>query len=152
VGKTCLVDFLTTGSIPEPKKYKPDLYVRKVPGRRFQLRELKLNIPPLKQLPGFSEGYSVWKEAVSEADIVLYLLRVDQLMASHKPTENRVQKDIRQIKKWLDKLEEEDKRKKYPLFIIGTHCDLTDPDFTTLPKDQTGSYVDKVRYMPIFQR
>ncbi len=111
-----------------------------------------MNIPPLKQLPGFSEGYSVWKEAVSEADIVLYLLRVDQLMASHKPTENRVQKDIRQIKKWLDKLEEEDKRKKYPLFIIGTHCDLTDPDFTTLPKDQTGSYVDKVRYMPIFQR
>ena len=154
VGKTCLIDFLTTGSMPEPKKYKPDLYARKVFGRRFQLRELELNIPPLKQLPGLSgpSAYAVWKEAVPEADIVLYLLRVDQLMASHKPTEDRVQKDLRQIKKWLDELEEEDKRKKYPLFIIGTYCDRTDPDFTTLPKAQIGSYVEKVQNMPIFQK
>ena len=150
VGKTYLIDFLTTGSIP--RKYEPDLYAREVSGRRFQLGELKLNIPPLKHLPGSAADYDQWKGVVIEADIVLYLLRVDQLMASHKPTENRVKKDIRQIKRWLDKLEEEDKRKKYPLFIIGTHCDLTDPDFTTLPKDQTESYVDKVRYMPIFQR
>ncbi len=150
VGKTCLLDFLTTGSIP--KKYEADLFAREVPGRRFQLRKLKLNIPSLKHLPGFSDQYAPWKEVVIEADIVLYLLRVDQLMAGHEPTENRVQKDIRQIKKWLDKLEEEGKPKKYPLFIIGTHCDRTDPDFTTLPKNQTGDYVEKVLDMPIFQR
>ena len=150
VGKTCLIDFLTTGSIP--KKYKAGLYAREVPGRRFQLRKLELNIPPLKDLPGFSEEYAQWKEVVNEADIVLYLLRVDQLVAGHEPTECRVQKDLRQIKKWLKELEEEDKRKKYPLFIVGTHCDLTDPDLTALPADQTGSYVKKVRDMPIFQR
>ena len=152
VGKTCLLDFLTTGSIP--KQYKPDLYAREVPGRRFQLRDLELNIPPLKQLSGAETPteYDQWKQVVIEADIVLYLLRVDQLMASHKPTENRVQKDIGQIKRWLDELEKEDKRKKYPLFIIGTYCDRTDPDFTTLPKAQTGSYEAKVQNMPIFQR
>ena len=150
VGKTCLIDFLTTGSIPS--EYEPNLYAREVLGRRFQLKELKLNIPPLKQLPGSAAERAQWKEVVNEAEVVLYLLRVDRLMASHKPTEDRVQKDISLIKKWLDKLEKEGKRKKYPLFIIGTHCDLTDPDFTTLPKDQTGSYVDKVRYMPIFQK
>ena len=150
VGKTCLIDFLTTGSIP--RKYNPDLYAREVLGRRFQLKELKLNIPPLKHLPGSAAEYAQWKEVVNEAEVVLYLLRVDRLMASHKPTEDRVQKDIGQIKRWLDALEKVGKRKKYPLFIIGTYCDLTDPDFTTLPKDQTGSYVEKVQNMPIFQR
>ncbi len=150
VGKTCLIDFLTTGSIP--RKYKADLYAKEVSGRRFQLRELELNISPLKHLPGFPDVYPDWKEVVTEADIVLYLLRVDKLMASHEPTENRVQKDIGQIKRWLDELEKEDKPKKWPLFIIGTYCDLTDPDFTTLPKNETGSYVEKVLNMPIFQK
>ena len=145
-----MIDFLTTGSIP--KKYKADQYAREVPGRRFQLRKLKLNIPSLKHLPGFKEQYAIWKEVVTEADIVLYLLRVDQLMAGHKPTEDRVQKDIRQVKKWLDELEEEGNPKKYPLFILGTYCDRTDPDLTALPADQTGSYVNKVRDMPIFQK
>ena len=150
VGKTCLLDFLTTGSIP--KKYKADHYAREVPGRRFQLRKLKLNIPPLKHLPGFKEQYAIWKEVVTEADIVLYLLRVDQLMAGHKPTEDRVQKDMRQIKKWLDELEKNGIPKKYPLFVIGTYCDRTDPDLTALPADQTGDYVNKIRDMPIFQK
>ena len=165
VGKTCLINFLTTGSIPE--KYEATLFAREVPGRRFQLKKLKLNIPSLKDLSGSAADYDQWKGVVIEADIVLYLLRVDQLMASHKPTENRVEKDIGQIKMWLDELEKEDKRnelekedkhkkyplrKKYPLFFIGTYCDRTDPDFTTLTKAQTGSYVEKVRNMPIFQR
>ena len=93
VGKTCLIDFLTTGSIPN--KYKANHYAQEVPGRRIQLRELEWNIAPLKQLPGFPDEFPVWKEVVTEADIVLYLLRVDQLMANHKPTENRVQKGYR---------------------------------------------------------
>ena len=149
VGKTYLINFLTTGSIP--KKYEPTVFAQDVPGRRFQLRKLKLNIPPLKNLPGFKEQWAIWKDVVIEADIVLYLLRVDQLMAGHKPTEDRVQKDIRQIKMWLDKLEKQGKPKKSPLFIVGTHCDCTDPDFTTLPKNQTGDYVQKVLDMPIFK-
>ncbi len=150
VGKTCLIDFLTTGSIP--RKYEATLLAREVPGRRFQLRKLKLNIPPLKDLSGSADEWAEWKRIVTGADIVLYLLRVDQLMASHKPTEDRVEKDIGQIKMWLDQLAKKDKRKKYPLFIIGTYCDRTDPDFTTLSKAQTGIYVGKVRNMPIFQK
>lgn len=144
VGKTYLIDFLTTGSIP--KKYEADSYAREVPGRRFELRDLKLNIPPLKHLSGSVDDYAQWKEVTNEADIVLYLLRVDRLMTGHEPTENRVRKDMGQIRRWL-----QTESKDFPLFIIGTHCDLTDPDFTTLPSDQRQNYRSKVREMPIFR-
>ena len=90
-------------------------------------------------------------------------------MEGHRPTESRVRRDMKQIEKWL---KDEDKKypesrvrrnmkqiekwlkdedKKYPLFIIGTHCDLTDPDLTTLPTDQLGDYHNKVRRTPIFR-
>ncbi len=144
VGKTCLIDFLTTGSIP--RKYEPDSFAREVPGRRFELRKLKLNIPPLKHLPGSADEYAQWKEVANEADIVLYLLRVDRLMTGHIPTVDRVRKDIGQIRRWL-----QDKSKDFPLFIIGTHCDLTDPDFTTLSSYERSNYKNKVREMPIFR-
>ena len=74
VGKTCLIDFLTTGSIP--RKYKADSYAREVPGRRFELKGLELKIPPLTHLSGSPDEYSEWRDVANEADIVLYLLRV----------------------------------------------------------------------------
>ena len=74
VGKTCLIDFLTTGSLP--RKYEPDSFAREVQGRRFKLRDLKLNIPSLKHLPGSADDYAQWEEVTNEADIVLYLFRV----------------------------------------------------------------------------
>ena len=145
VGKTCLISFLSTGSRPE--KYEPDLYAKNVPGRRFKLRDLKLKILPLKHLPGSADEYSEWKDVANEADIVLYLLRVDQLMTGHEPTEDRVRKDMGQIKKWLKA-----KSKDSPLFLIGTHCDRTDPDFTTLSPVERSNYKNKVREMSIFRK
>ena len=67
-------------------------------------------------------------------------------MEDHKPTEIRVRGDMKQIGRWL-----KDAPKKYPLFIVGTYCDLTDPDLTTLPADQVGDYHNKVRGKPIFR-
>ena len=148
VGKTCLIHFLTTGSIP--RKYEPDSFARKVRGRRFKLRDLKLNIPSLKHLPGSADDYAQWEEVTNEADIVLYLFRTDRLMKEHKPTEARVRKDMGQIKRWLQKKQK--KQKGFPLFLIGTHCDLTNPDFTTLSPDKRSIYKNKVREMPMFQK
>ena len=96
-------------------------------------------------MPG-RRGYD-WERIIKDADIVFYLLRVDRLIEGHRPTESRVQKDTSQIKRWLDA-----NPKKFPLFVIGTHCDLTDPDLTTLSADQIGDYEDKVREMPIFEK
>ena len=78
-------------------------------------------------------------------------------MEGHKPTESRVRRDMKHIGRWLEDEDKDyppesrvrrnmkqiekwlkDEDKKYPLFIIGTHCDLTDPDLTTLPTDQLG--------------
>ncbi len=143
VGKTSLLKFLTEGSIPE--EYNPTTGKSKsVSGRRFQLKDLKLVIKDTKDVPGW-RGYH-WERIIKDADIVLYLLRVDRLMEGHKPTESRVHEDLGQIKRWLDA-----NPKRFPIFIIGTYCDLTDPDLTTLPADQIGEHEDKVREMTIFQ-
>ena len=142
VGKTRLINFLSKGSLP--KKYEGTNYPEPVRGRRFQLKELKLVIKDMVDVPG--RGGYTWERIVKDADIVLYLLRVDRLMKGHKPTEDRVQRDIGRIKRWLD-----DNPKEFPLFIIGTHCDRTDPDWTTLSADQIVEYEDKVRDMAIFQ-
>ncbi len=112
VGKTCLIDFLTKGSIP--KRYEPNLYAREVPGRSFKLRGLKLNIPPLRHLPGSEDEYAQWKEVANEADIVLYLLRVDRLMTGHEPTEKRVRKDMGQIRMWPNARNWPEKSRKFP--------------------------------------
>ena len=144
-GKTSLIKFLTTGSIL--RKYKPTDFAREVTsGHRFQLRELDLAIKNLKDVPGGQDKYRSWQSVFNDADIVLYLLRVDKLMAGDKSTEVRVRDDMGQIKRWR-----QNNFKRFPLFIIGTHCDLTDPDITTLQTDQIGDYQDKVRQLPIFR-
>ena len=179
VGKTSLIKFLTTGSIS--REYDPTDYAREVTtGHRFQLRELDLAIKNLKDLSGGQDKYRSWKSAFNDADIVLYLLRVDKLMAGDKSTEVRVREDMGQIRRWLrdqpspygserknwwyiaiapvigigrrlSRRWQRNKSKSFPLFIIGTHCDLTDPDLTTLRTDQIGDYQDKVRQLSIFQ-
>lgn len=142
VGKTTLIKFLTEGSIPE--EYEATNDPQRVSGRRFQLKDLELAIQDTIDVPG--RRNIDWEKIIKDADMVMYLLRVDRLMEGHRPTENRVQKDIGQIKRWLDA-----NPKKFPLFVIGTHCDLTDPDLTTLSLDQIGDYEDKVREMAIFR-
>ena len=137
-----MIKFLTEGSIPE--EYEATNDPQRVSGRRFQLKDLELAIQDTIDVPG--RRNIDWEKIIKDADIVMYLLRVDRLMEGHRPTESRVQKDIGQIKRWLDA-----NPKKFPLFVIGTHCDLTDPDLTTLSLDQIGDYEDKVREMAIFR-
>lgn len=144
VGKTCLIKSLTTGTIPE--KYEQTVDVEKTKARRFKLEELVLNIQESKDIPGSKDDYAQWMSVTNDADIVLYLLRIDKLMAGDRDAEGRVKQDMNQIGDWLKK-----NPKEFPLFIIGTHCDLTKPDLTQLSKDKIGDYKDQVRQMPIFK-
>lgn len=144
VGKTVLIKFLTTGTIPE--KYEQTIAREKTVARRFKLKDLSLSIKASNDVPGSKDDYAVWKSITDDADIVLYLLRIDKLMKGDRNTEERVERDIQQVVRWLEK-----KPKKFPLFIIGTHCDLTKPDLTKLPEDQIGDYQDQVRQMPFFR-
>ncbi|MCY3682337.1 MAG: hypothetical protein OXH16_13125 [Gemmatimonadetes bacterium] len=144
VGKTVLINFLTKGTFS--KKYKANRYTKKAEPNDFQLKDLKLRIKESKDVSGDDSQYGQWKDIVQKADIVLYLLRTDKLMEGDKCTEERVKRDIGLIGKWLKEYP-----KKFPLFIIGTYCDLMTPDLTMLPEDKRGAYENKIRGMPIFQ-
>ena len=142
-GKTVLINFLTKGTFS--KEYAQTLHPKKTDSNHFELKDLELEVEESIDVPGSDDSYGQWEDITKKADIVLYLLRADKLKAGDKRTEERVKKDMGQIGNWLKS------PKEYPLFIIGTYCDRTNPDFTKLPKDRKGDYVDEMRSMPIFR-
>ena len=144
VGKTVLIKFLTTGTLS--KEYVKTARPKKTDSRRFKLKKLDLKIEESIDSPGSEYYYSQWENITKDADIVLYLLRVDLLMKGDRETEERVKRDISHVSDWLQESE-----KKYPLFIIGTYCDQTVPDFTKLSKNEKVDYVDERCRMPIFR-
>ena len=127
-----MINFLTKGTFSTENTQT--LIAEKTESNRLDLKDLELEIEESKDVPGSEDFYGDWESITKKADVVLYLLRVDELMAGNKQTEERVKRDMGHIGKWMKKTP------KVPLFIIGTHCDLTDPDLTKLPKDKKGYY------------
>ena len=144
VGKTVLIEFLTKGTLS--KEYAKTGRPQKTDSRRFKLKKLDLKIEESIDTPGDENFYFQWKNITKDADIVMYLLRVDLLIKGDRDTEERVRREISHIADWL-----RESAKKYPLFVIGTHCDQTVPDFTKLTKNKQVDYVDERRRMPIFR-
>lgn len=141
VGKTHLIKFLTSGSIPA--EYKQTVAPEKASARRFQLKDLDLKVKDTLDVSGDKAAYAEWKELHDKADVVFYLLRADRLIAGDPGFELRVRDDLRHIGGWLEA------RKSRPrFFIIGTHCDF-DGEFTSLSADRLGDYVDQFRKLPI---
>lgn len=141
VGKTHLLTFLTSGSIPD--EYKQTVAPEKTSARRFQLNELDLKVKKTLGVSGDKAAYAEWKELHDQSDVVLYLLRGDRLIANDKVVEARVRDDLRHIAGWL-----EERKPRPTFFIIGTHCDL-DQEFSTISAEKFGEYVDKFRRLPI---
>jgi hypothetical protein len=63
-------------------------------------------------------------------------------MEGDEAVEVRVKEDLRHIADWLEK-----SRKSYPLFIIGSHCDL-DPNFDS---ENPANYLDAFNSLTIVQ-
>lgn len=155
VGKTHLITFLTSGSIPS--EYKQTVTPGKASSRRFQLKDLDLKIKDLLDVAGSKDAYGEWNKLVlgqsagpkgsppkaEPADVIFYLLRADRIIAGDAVVEARVRDDLRHIGSWL-----EDLPSRPLFFIIGTHCDF-DADFANLPADKLGDYVDRFRKLPI---
>lgn len=97
----------------------------------------------LNSLSGDKAAYAEWKELHDKADVVLYLMRADLLIAGDPGTETRVRDDLKHIGDWL-----ESRNPRPRFFFIGTHCDL-DPEFSGLTHDRVGDYVDRFRRLPI---
>jgi len=144
VGKTHILNFLTSGSIPV--EYKQTLAPEKYPARRFQLKELDLKFTDTHDVSGADEAYAEWKQLHDKSDIVFYLLRADRLLAGDTNVEARVKNDLLHIGQWLKA--RESSRPKF--FIVGTHCDF-DCEFAGLTVNTSGDYLDKFRKLPIMQ-
>lgn len=141
VGKTHLVKFLSTGSIPA--EYKQTVAPEKVSSRRFQLKELDLKVKESLDVSGDKAAYGEWKELHDQADVIFYLLRADRLIAGDPDAEERVRDDFKHIGGWL-----EARNPRPRFFIIGTHCDF-DAEFRSTSADKIGDYVDNFRRLPI---
>lgn len=140
VGKTHLITFLSTGSMPSESKQT--VAPEKTPQHRFQLRDLDLKLKETRDVAGGVTWYAEWKDIFDEADVVLYLLRADRLLAHDAEVEARVRDDLRHIGDWLDA-----RTVRPTFFIIGTHCDL-DSAFATLSPDREGEYIDSFKNLP----
>ena len=92
VGKTVLINFLTKGVFS--KEYVRTMYAKDTEANDFKLEDLELKINESIDVPGDDDYYPDWEGIFKKADIVLYLLRTDKLMEGHKPTEDRVKKDM----------------------------------------------------------
>lgn len=139
-GKTCLIKFLLTGSLPA--EYKQTVAPEKVAARRFQLKDLDLKIKAILDISGDKAAYAEWREQVNQAHVVTYLLRADRLLAGDPQVVARVRDDLRHIGEWLQA------RVPRPrLYLIGTHCDL-DSDYAA-SIERPGDYMDRFRALPI---
>ena len=144
VGKTTLITFLTTGSIPE--SYEQTTGPEKIKGRRHQLRDLDLELKDTWDLPGgAADSYAEWKGLFDEADVVLYLLRIDKVMEGDAETKKRITEDMEQIAGWRKE------RRTSRIIIVGTYGDCANPDLTTLPKNKRGDYEDAIRRQSLIQ-
>ena len=92
VGKTCLIKFLTTGSIPS--EYRQTSKKEPTSARRFKLEDLDLKIKESFDIPGSKDAYIQWKELHDQADLIFYLLRADRLIAGDVIVEGRVREDL----------------------------------------------------------
>jgi hypothetical protein len=147
VGKTTLIQFLTEGSIPP--KYKQNVAPEQYRGNAFQLKDLQLSIKGGLDFGGTPDNYGQWKKECQEADLILYLLRADQLLVGDETVEGRILDDLKHIEGWLAEWRKKQKR-PLPFFIIGTHCDK-DIDFRVLTDDTVGAFHDKFRDLPIMR-
>lgn len=135
VGKTRLIHFLTSGSLPVEEKQT--VAATPVASGRRKLAELDLKLKETRDVPG-AEAYPHWKKLVEEADIAFYLLRADLLLAGDQEANEQVRRDVAHIAGWLAQA------KRRPLFcLLGTHCDL-DPEYASFVSEgRLGEYQDR---------
>lgn len=142
VGKTHLIRFLSTGTIP--MDYEATLDPKKAKGRKFNLRELNLVLKDMLDMSGAEHAYKVWKQEFDKADIVFYLFRADRFFRGNQRTQTRVEKDLAQIQLWFD----EQQAKRPTLFLIGTHCDLMS-EYKQINPNQRADFNDKLLSMDV---
>jgi hypothetical protein len=136
-GKTTLLQYLTSGSLPT--EYRPTLGVEQVKAGRPRVSELggsredpgsgHVSLRRGRDVPGDSgPNLEAWEEVVFESDAVLYLFNVQLMMSGDQAHATRVLADCELVGGFFRKRKEQG-AKLPKAVMVGTHCDL-DPDYS----------------------
>lgn len=132
VGKTRLWNLLTSGSVADKEFMTGG--PTPVRGRRLELREFKWKVADAIDIPGNKMYWPQWEELVrgseavhpghtgpaahEPAQVIIYMLRADQIAVGDKAVMDRISRDGEHIQKWLGMC---NPRPRF--FIIGTFAD-----------------------------
>lgn len=117
-GKTTLLNYLLKGEIT--LKHEATIGVKKVKISKKKLADLGWDVrlnSIQNDYSGVTSNYEQWLKALKNADIFIYLFKIDEWILDEGFVENQIEKDIKNIQKELN-------CKNIPMFIIGTHLDL----------------------------
>lgn len=143
-GKTHLATFLVKGDVAAEfiqQTALPTWVKRPV----FKLQDLQLRVADILDTPGSTTYYPTWERNCAESDVILYLVRANEVFARKGDTINRMRQDSERIQSWLGR------RNPKPLFfVVGTFCDL-DPRFKGITKENFGNYHDEFAQQDIIK-
>ncbi|MFC2996738.1 GTPase [Acinetobacter sichuanensis] len=117
-GKTTLLNYLLKGEIT--LEHEATIGVKKVKVIKKKLADLGWDVrlnSTQNDYSGVTSNYEQWLKALKNADIFIYLFKIDEWIIDEGSVENQIEKDIKNIQKELN-------GKNIPMFIIGTHLDL----------------------------
>lgn len=140
VGKSTLLQILTTGSMPQ--EYMATLGVNGISGSTYKAGNLEVKFAPTFDVGGEKHNSAMWSNLVRDSDIVLYLVFANRIMQNDMHTIERVKSDVTQINMWLSA-----SAKSQRIAIVGTHADL-DSHYTELDESTFSGFVDKFRNTP----
>lgn len=117
-GKTTLLNYLLKGEIT--LEHEATIGVKKVKVTKKKLADLGWDVrlnSIQNDYSGVTSNYEQWLKALKNADIFIYLFKIDEWILNEDSVETQIEKDITNIQKELND-------KDIPMFIIGTHLDL----------------------------
>jgi energy-coupling factor transporter ATP-binding protein EcfA2 len=144
VGKTTLLKYMEKGILIE--RYKQTIDKKQIEKKRIKLGDLDIYLRKTDDVSGSKDAYGVWKNIFDSSDLILYIVRTNELLNLNPTTEKRCQEDLGQIHGWI----KESKAKKQ-FFIVGNHWS-SDPEFQKLTPDTMGNYVDRFRALPVVKK
>ena len=117
-GKTTLLNYLLKGEIT--LEHEATIGIKKVKVSKKKLAELGWNVrlnSTQNDYSGVTASYEQWQKALLNADIFIYLFKIDEWILDEGSVEVQIETDIKNIQKELN-------GKHIPMFIFGTHLDL----------------------------
>lgn len=121
-GKTTLITFLQQGELVS--EYEQTLGSKKIKKqKKLNLKDLEWHITRLSStaydVGGSADNYRVWQKLAEDADILIYLMRIDHWIKDPEHTERVVERDLTALK-------DHSKNRNVHIFVIGTFLDLDD--------------------------